>query len=415
MIAVVGSIFSLLLGISILLVGMGLLGTALGIRAGLENFSSVVTGVVMSSYFIGFAAGTFICPSIIRRVGHIRAFTAMAAVASSAALAHALLVHPAAWAVLRVVNGICVVGLYMVIESWLNVLAPGQRRGQVFAVYVAVTLLAMGAGQFLILVGDLESFVPFGLTAILLSLALVPIALTRVVQPEPVEAPAFGLRHLYRTSPLGVVGAFASGLSAGAFWGMGPVFAHGVGLSEYAVAWFMAATIFGGALLQYPVGHLSDNHDRRTVLAYVCLGAAVSAVLVYASVGRSHPALFASAFIYGGLAFTIYGLCVAHVNDQLDPAHVLEATRGLLLVYGMGAVLGPSVAGWLMTNYGQGSLPLFFGAVAVALALFALYRMARSEAVPTEEQANYVPVVRTSQAALEMDPRTELEPELTLG
>ena len=285
MLTIIGSIFSLLLGAGILLVGIGLLGTLLAVRAGVEHFSDPITGVVMSAYFLGFAAGTYVCPALIRRVGHIRAFAAMAAVASAAAIGHALLVHPVVWAVLRAITGACMVGLYMVVESWLNVLAPRQRRGQIFALYVAVTLVALALGQFLILVGDVDEFMPFGIAAALLSLALVPIALTRVTQPESVEAPELGLRHLYRLSPLGTLGALVAGLVSGAFWGMGPLYAYRVGLSDLSVAGFMATTIIGGALLQWPIGHLSDHHDRRTVLTVVCLLGAVLAV----PIGQAAP------------------------------------------------------------------------------------------------------------------------------
>jgi MFS family permease len=414
MLTVIGSIFSLLLGVAILLVGIGLLGTLLAVRAGVEHFSDTVTGVVMSAYFLGFAAGTYICPALIRRVGHIRAFAAMAAVASAAAIGHALLVHPITWAVLRVITGACMVGLYMVIESWLNVLAPSQRRGRIFAFYVAVTLVALALGQFLILVGDVDQFVPFGIAAALLSLALVPIALTRVAQPEPVEAPELGLRHLYQLSPLGTLGALAAGLVSGAFWGMGPLYAYRVGLSDFSVAGFMAATIFGGALLQWPVGHLSDHHDRRMVLTTVCFLGAALAVLIGVAAHVSPRLLFACAFLYGGLAFTVYGLSVAHVNDYLEPAQVLEATRGLLLLYGVGATLGPSTGGVVMARIGPDGLPAGFALALGLLGVFALYRMRQSAAVPTEAQGAFVPMVRTSQAALELDPRAEVEPELDL-
>jgi MFS family permease len=398
-------ISTLLLGMGILLGGNGLLGTLLGVRAGLEHFAAATTGAIMSAYFFAFIVGTFFCPAIIRRVGHIRAFAAMAAVGSIAAIAHVLLIHPLMWAALRVVTGVCMVGLFMVMESWLNVLSPNERRGRIFAAYTALNLAAMALGQFFLLIGDLRGFVPFALVSMLYSVALVPVALTSVREPSPVGVPHVHLRQLYTISPLGVVGTLAAGLAQSAFWGMGAVFAQGIGLSRAGISTFMSAAIIGGALLQWPIGRFSDRHDRRLVLMLVCFaGAAVALVALYVA-RLSQPALFASAFVYGGFAFSVYSLSVSHVNDHLAPAEVLHATSGLLLLYGIGASVGPALVGVLMNTLGAASLLGYFAVVLGLLALFALYRMRVAEPLPAELRGPFVPMVRTSQAALEMDPR----------
>jgi MFS family permease len=409
MLKVIVSLFSLLLGIASLLVGMGALGTLLGVRAGIEQFGPPVTGVVMAAYFLGFIVGNYLCPPLIHRVGHIRAYAAMAAIVTAVALSHALVVHPLAWFVLRVVNGACMMGLYMVVESWLNAITPNERRGQVFAVYMATTLLAMAAGQYLILVGEITSMMPFALAAIFLSLGLVPVALTRIGQPVPMEVPRLSLRTLFAAAPLGAVGALFAGLATGAFWGMGPLFAHRIGLPPTGVALFMSAAILGGALLQWPIGRLSDNSDRRRVLAVVCLGAVVAALATYGFILAIPDVLYISAFIYGGFAFTVYSLSVAHTNDHLGKDQALEATRSLLLLHGIGAVIGPALAGVLMEWLGAGSLLLYFAVVLALLGLYAVFRMrSRLPIIPAEP---FKPMTgETSRVVLEMDPRVD-EPQ----
>ena len=389
------------------MVGIGLLFTALGLRAGLMDYPVTVTGLVMSAYFVGFILGTYVCPAIIRRAGHIRAFAAMASVASTMPILHALVLTPWAWGALRLITGVCIVGLYMVVESWLNALAPNSKRGKIFAAYMATTLGALAFGQFLILVGDVLGFTPFALVSILLSLALVPVALTRVPEPPPVAAPRPALRRLFAVAPVGFVGALASGLLNGAFFGMGAVFAQRVGMSEAGVASFMSATIVGGAMLQWPVGQLSDRRDRRLVLAAVCASAALLAALAFVAEGYAAPLLAVVAFFYGGLAFTVYGLSVAHVNDLLEPARILEATGSLLLLHGIGAAIGPSAAGFLMQQLGPGSLLVYFALVLAALAGYALYRYKLVARPAPGEAHGYVPMAETSQALLQMDPRTE--------
>lgn len=401
------SLVSLLAGMNILLMGVGLLGTLVGLRAGLEGFSAITIGLIMSGYFAGYTVGIYLCPPMIRRVGHVRAFATFATIASAVAVAFVLVVNPLAWIAFRILIGACLVGLYMVVESWLNTLAPAQRRGSFFSLYTSSTLLAMGIGQYLLLLGEVASFELFALSTVIVSFALVPVLLTRVQQPEVVETPNLSLRALYLLSPLGVIGTLLAGIAAGAFWGMGPVFAHLNNFSDTEVAGFMSATIFGGALLQWPIGHLSDFFDRRSVIMLVATGAGALAAAGYLLLPMAMPFLLTGAVIYGALAFTLYALCVAYVNDYLQPSEILDATRGLLLVFGIGAALGPTLAGFAMGAVGGGGLLLFNACVLLGLGIYTVYRQQRRVAPPVEEQGEFVPMVSTSPVALEADPRTE--------
>lgn len=396
---------SLFAGTGVMLVGIGLFFTALGMRAGLAEFSTAATGLVMSAYFAGFVVGTYVCPALIRRVGHIRAFAAMASIASTTAIVHAMIVEPWVWGLLRLATGVCVVGLYIVIESWLNTVAPNQYRGRIFSAYVALTLVAMGLGQFLVLAGDVLGFVPLGLVSILLSLALVPVALTRTREPRAVQAPSLGLRHLYAVSGIATVGSFASGMLNGAFFGLGAVFAQRMGLSEPGIAAFVAATIFGGALLQWPLGIWSDRHDRRRVLLAACAGATVLALAARLVAGLSSALLVVVAFFYGGLVFSLYGLSAALVNDRLQPGQVLEATSGLLLLHGLGAAIGPTLAGAVMNVLAPGSLLVYFALVLGSLLAFGLWRGPELET--PAEKSPFVPMASSSHAVLALDPRAE--------
>lgn len=409
MIATVVSIYSLLLATAIMLLGSGLLGTLLGVRAGIEQFSAVVTGLIMSGYFVGFVLGSYRVPGIVRRVGHIRTFTAMAAVASASVIVHGLIVDPYVWWVLRVLTGICMVGLYLVIESWLSGQADSSRRGKVFAAYMGVNLFALGLGQFLFLLYGAQDVASFALVALFLSLALVPVALTRMPEPPPVEMPHLRLRHLIAISPLGTAGALCTGLGNGAFWGMGPLFGHDIGLSDSGVASFMAAVILGGAVLQWPIGHYSDRHDRRVILAVVTLISAVAAAYVFLAARGSVPGLAVGAVLFGGFSFSVYSLAVAHTNDHIGPGEVLEATRGLLLLNGIGAALGPLLAGLLIESLGPRSLFAYLMIPYGLLGAFALYRMRVTPSIPVQDQSEFVMMARTATVAAELDPRTEAE------
>ena len=413
MLSKIYSVYSLLLAIAILLFGAGLLSTALGVRAGIEGFSDTVTGIIMAAFFLGYVVGSYLCPRLISQVGYIRAFAVFAAIGNASIILHGLFVDPLAWWLLRMVTGVCMVGLYLVIESWLNSLLDRRNRGKIFAVYVSVTLLSLGAGQYLLLIYSADQFATLALCAIFFSFALVPIAVTRLTQPPHVAVPKLIVRRLLSISPLGVAGALATGLGNGSFWGLGAVYAHNLGFPQTDIALFMSAVIFGGALLQVPIGHQSDLHDRRKVLTVVCFFAVLAALSIYLFAPQSKPGMLVSAVFYGGFSFAVYSLTVAHTNDHIEPAEVLEATRGLLLLNGVGAAIGPIIAGVLMQAYGAQALILYFSVVFGSLGLFALYRMIFSAAVPMEQQVEFVPLSRTGPAAVEMDPRADVTHDLT--
>lgn len=407
MLSKIFSIYSLLLAIAILLLGSGLLGTTLGIRAGMEAFPETVTGFIMSAFFIGYVIGSYLCPRLIHQVGHIRAFSVLAAFGTASVLAHGLIVDAMVWWLLRVVTGICMVGLYLIIESWLNTLLDHTNRGKIFAVYVAVTLFSLGTGQFLILIYGAAELATFVLCAIFFALALVPIAVTRLTQPPQVVVPKLIIRRLISISPVGVAGSLATGLGNGAFWGLGALYAHDLGFSDAEIALFMGAVIFGGALLQVPIGHQSDQHDRRKVLMVVSFLTVLAALCMFVFVPFSRPGLLISAVFYGGFSFAVYSLMVAHTNDHIKPDEIIDAARGLLLLNGVGAAIGPILAGIIMQLLGAQYLVLYFAAVFALLGTYTLYRMKVSSAVPMEEQNEFVAVTRTGTAAVDMDPRSD--------
>lgn len=409
--AVVNALFALLLGTSLFVTGSGLLGTALALGANSLGYSSSLTALVMSAYFAGYVVGIYVCPKIVMRAGHVRAFSAFAATAASAVLLHALLVAAPVWMVLRFLTGACVVGLYMVIESWLNERSPNEARGRVFALYQVISLLALAGGQYLILLGRADMLgTPFIIAGALFSVGLVPVVLTRVPHPAPITAVKLDLGKLWRISPLGVAGTGIAALSNGALFGLGPVFARRVGLSTAEVAVFMSLVLLGGVALQWPIGHLSDRWDRRRVILAVAIGGALFAAGGTALVGRSVLGMLGAVFLYGGAAFSLYPLCVAHSNDHIEQADFVATASGLLLVYGIGAAIGPLVAGPLMQYLGAFAFLACLAAMHSALALFVLVRMGARPPPPIEVQEPFVMLGRTSQTALEMLAAAEEDP-----
>lgn len=395
------TISSLLLSIAILLLGSGLLGTLLTLRGTVENYSASTIGIIMAMYYAGFIIGTFLCPAIISRVGHIRTFAVMAAIASCAVIIQGLWINPLAWAFTRLLCGICLVGIYMVTESWLNAQAGNLMRGRVLATYMLVNLVALGLGQFLILADDIRQLGLFAIVAGLFSLGLVPVALTRVPEPVPVTPIKPGFVKLFRTSSLGFSGSLASGLMGGAFWAMGPLFAQSNGLSQTGIAVFMAATVLGGALLQYPIGIWSDRTDRRLILVYLGYLSAIIALLSLFIQAGTHYLLALCMFLFGGMMFSIYPVSIAHVNDHPEATDLIANSSNLLLVNGIGAAIGPLLGGVLIEYLGHNSLLILFLVIGISLGSYALYWKRYGVTITEEDKTAFVPVTRTTHVAME--------------
>lgn len=405
------AVTTLLLGIAVILAGNGLLGTLLGVRGELEGFSSSTLGLIMGGYFAGFVAGTFFVPRWVRLFGHIRVFAALASLASIATLLHGLLVVPWFWLILRALAGACIVGIYVVIESWLNERTDNAHRGQVFSAYMTTTLIGLGIGQLLLLAGPIDSLQLFALASVLLSAGLIPVALTRVKEPVLTESARLSIRALYAISPLGVVACAFAGVGSGAFWGLAPVFAAGIGLSAGGIAAFMSLTILGGIMMMWPVGLLSDHFERRKVLLAVCAMTTLTPLAAWVLMSGGLNWLFLGGWLYGAFAFSIYALATAHTNDHVSSEQMLEVSSSMQLLWGTGAIIGPVVAGILMQTLGPAALLPFISVAALIPALFALYRMQVSAPIAADDQGAFVPQFATSPVALEMHPEQPDEDE----
>ena len=385
----------------------GLFGTVLAVRLDLEGVRVETIGLVMACYSVGWVLGAVLGPRIIRQVGHIRAFAAFAALVAAMALVHPMLVDPVLWGCLRVLCGLCMAALFTITESWLNAVVPNPLRGQLMSAYMIVTFSAFGASQFLLTLTSPSGFELFSVVAILAALSLVPLALSPVRAPSELVDERFMLGRLIEISPLGVAGCTTAGLINGAFFAIGPVYARSFDPSTTWVATFLMANVLGGLLLQVPIGRLSDRFDRRQVIVFVSLGLAVLSVLVTVPPQDMKLLLLAILALQGGAAYTLYPLSLAHANDFIDPTELVPASGGLLLCYGCGAALGAVAGSYAMTLAGPPGLFYQFAILALALALFTVWRMTRRAAIPNEEQASFVAVPQTTVQAEALDPRAE--------
>jgi len=404
----VASLSALLLSIVLLVSGNAFLTTLLGIRLSIEEISPDVIGWVLVCYSIGFVLGTLYVQRIIGRVGHIRAFAAFAAMAAVVALMYPMAVSAIFWAVLRVLSGFCIAGVLVVIESWFSSRATNTNRGSLFAVYQVVFYLSAAGGQLLVNVGDPANFLPFSLAAILLAVALIPLALTLMEAPVIEQVHRMSVFKLARESFSGVAGALISGVMIGGFYALGPVYATLVGLDVAKTSTFMASAIVAAMLLAWPLGQVCDRFDRRRVMFWVSLAAASAAVGVAVLGAEKLVVLTVLVGLFTGLSATLYPIAVAITNDRLDSSGIVAASATLLLSYGIGSVIGPIAMAELINLLGPSGL--FYGNAGflLLLAVVTSYRITHTEDVPVADQEHFVAAMpETSPVLTEMDPRNE--------
>ena len=413
MVEALRSVFSLLLGAGLMSLGIGLVGMLLPIRMGVEQVPAQLAGYVMSAYYAGFVVGSLYAQRIIQRVGHIRAFAAFAATMTAAVMVHALIFNVPLWGLMRAVVGLCMAGLYAVIESWLNVRSSNEMRGRVLSMYTLTIYISSSLGQLSINLDDTAGLQLFCLGALITSLSLVPVVLTRVAGPELGNIKPMSLRGLYNASPLGAVATAGAGLMSGSLYALGAVYGTEIGLSVFENSVFMGAPIIGGFLLQWPMGRMSDKFDRRTVLLGILVSAALASVLLatFSLVAGSFILLAIANLFLGGFLATIYPTAVAHAFDYIDRSQMVAANSGLLLAWAVGATAGPLIASSVMGLTGQSGLFVYMATVALLLAFYTRWRMSQRVAKPSEEQSKYVSVPSTSGIAGALDPRADPLPE----
>lgn len=400
----------LLSAAAMLLAGAGLHATLLGVRAGVEHFPIVATGMVMSAYYAGYIVGSRACESLIHRVGYVRTFAALAAIASAIPLLQGLFVDPIAWILLRAASGFCFFGLFMVMESWINGRATNADRGTWLAIYMKTSLGAQAVSQLFLNLAPPTEMALFVLCAVLISNALVPIALTRGKPPKmPSGVGTINPKELFRIAPSGIVGCFCSGLLTSAFSGLAPLMGTEIGFSTAKVSLFMSAVILGGAVLQWPIGRLSDAIDRRLGIAIAGLLAAGISVILALTVGRASTFLFPLGFLFGGAIFPLYSLSVAHANDFMRDDDLIAASRGLLLAFGLGALIGPYAGSWAIEITGPAGLFGYTAVVAGCLGAFAAIRAISGAPASIADQEAFVLVPETTPVAEALDPRTQRE------
>lgn len=408
---------ALLLGTLFLFLGNGLHGLLLPVRGAAEGYSNEVLGLLGTTWAAGFVLGCFVAPKLVMRVGHVRAFSTFVSLISVNALLTGIVVDANWWVALRVITGFCTAGTSMIIESWLNERATNESRGMIFSFYISITLIGVVGGQMLVGVFDPATTILFMICGIVYGFAVLPTLMSTAATPQPLRSIKLDLPLLYRNSPVSFVGILMIGIANGAYGTLGAVFGARTGLDASTIALLLSVTIFLGAVMQFPAGKLSDRIDRRYVLA------ALSALAAFAALGLvfltpTDPLwIFIFVGIYGAAANALYPIAVAHANDFAKPDEFVKVSGGLLLLFGIGTIIGPTLGGPVMTAAGPYALFAVTAVSHLLISAYAIYRSRTRAAIPAADRENVpnLPIsaspMSSTPEGLSLDPRAAPLPD----
>jgi len=386
----------LLIAAGILLAGNGLQGTLIALRGAEEGFSASLIGFIGTAYFAGFLFGCVAVPRMLQSVGHIRTFAALAAIAASATVALVIWIDAGVWIIMRLILGFCFSGLFTSVDSWINSSVANKDRARVLSLYRLIDLGSVTGAQFLLPLYGTSGFVIFGIIVIFICLSVVPVSLADRSSPKPPETYQFDIKKIWALSPMASIGCVAIGMTNSSFRLVGPVYAQDIGLSIANVATFMSAGIIGGAVLQYPLGWWSDRYDRRWALIAATSGAAGAGLFLSYVAGNSQYLNYLGIFMFGAFAMPLYSLSAAHANDRAGKDDYVMVSSGLIFLFSLGAMIGPTVGSLLIEYYGARALFTFTSGVHATLVLVTLWRMRTTASVPAQRRSRFVGLLRTS-------------------
>ncbi|KOF18247.1 MFS transporter [Ensifer adhaerens] len=399
---------SLLLGTLFLFLGNGLQGLLLPVRGTAEGYPTTILGLIGTSWAAGFVLGCFFAPNVVKRIGHVRAFSVFTSMIAIVALMTGILIDPTWWLILRALTGFSTAGTSMIIESWLNERATNESRGVIFSLYIAITLFGVVGGQMMIPFGDTSTSTLFMICGILYCVAMLPTLLSKAASPQPLKQVQLDLRGLYRNSPVSFLGILLVGIANGAFGTLGAVFGRQAGLSDSTVAAMMSVAIFAGAVMQLPAGRLSDRIDRRYVLAALAGVGALAGLLIFLVEPSQVWIVLTLIAIYGAAANALYPIAVSHANDFATAEDFVKVSGGLLLLYGIGTIIGPTIGGPVMTATGPYGLFMITACAHILITAYAIIRSRMRAPVPVAERDAFSPInagTATTPESLQLSPR----------
>lgn len=400
------SIIPALISTALFMLGNGFLTTFISIQMVELGHSELVIGIVSSAYYIGLVIGALQIAKFIMQLGHLRVFSLFIGLFNCVCLIHAITDNIYLWFFLRLLAGISLAGFYVTIESWLLEFTTNKNRGVTLGLYMVALSASQAFGQLFLKENSSSGVIPFIVVAILLSLSIIPVAISnsKVTKAHDIELLNFGT--LRKVASSSIITCFTSGLILSCIYSFLPIVFEQFSNNSEKTAYLMFITLIGGMILQYPIGVLSDNFDRRKVMIAVSATLAAFSILliIFGYEYFSFNQLAIIYFIIGGMSFTFYPVAVSLVCDNLKSSHIVSVSQSLSMIEGIGSIIGPLIAPPFMLIFGIKGVNIYFTIIVLGLIIFLAKRIIQKERISHDQ---FVIAVHTSPVIAELDPRGE--------
>jgi MFS family permease len=240
-------------------------------------------------------------------------------------------------------------------------------------------------------------FLSYSLLAILICLSLMPLGLTKTVQPAMPETQKIDVLFAFRISPLAALGVLVVGATGSALRMIGPLFAYELNFTPTQIAIFLSLPLIAGMLIQLPIGYLAERATPRQLIG------ALSGITILISAGFTLiemdevfgiKTIFILVFIFGLTTMPLYSLSAIHANNQTDEQDMTTLSASLIFLFGIGAIISPVIASYIIEHFGPLSMFTYFAAMHLLLLSYTAYRaLTRPLDVPLRP---YIYIPRTS-------------------
>ena len=376
------------------------------------NYSTSLIGIISASYYAGMILGALKIEAMICNIRYIRSFVVLISTSIISISVTLIYDHLALWIIARFIGGASLSGLYIVLESWFLYISSEKNKSFYLSIYMLAVSLGGLVAPFLINNSNQDFRIQFIIAIVFLSFSIIFIAVKNSPTPEISVKSALNIVKLFSISKVGVLGCITSGLCIGSIQSFLPLILYNINWTALQISTTLSILYLGGAILQYPIGYLSDKFDRRYIISVLCfigMFALTFAAIFYLNYSF-FPYLF-SIFIIGGVIFTLYTTSVSFTCSKVKPQDMVRALQGLFFTYGVGCMIGPLITSFSLQIFGYRGIFLINILCLSILMIYVMMRIARKiNEVDNLYSYNLLPI--TTPVISEFPSEVENDPKL---
>ncbi|MES0028120.1 MFS transporter [Mesorhizobium sp. M0040] len=359
--------------VSVFAIAQGLSYPLLSFILQRQGVSPAMIGLSAAMTPIGFIVSSPLVPALARRFGAGRTALTCAALSALVLALIGWTQNVYLWFPLRFLIGAVTNPLYLLSEVWVIALAPPARRGRVMGIYSTIISAGFAAGPLCLLAVGTMGWPPFlvGIAAFLFCGACLASVLARLPRVDEsghrVSVLGFVPQAWLLLSAVIVAAGFEQAVLA-----LLPVYGTHYGIAEARMSALLSVMIAGNIAMQVPLGLLAERLTARLV-RFICVSMTVLGCVLLPVLIET-PLIWPCVFIWGAVSYGIYTMSIIELGERFTGSALVAGNAAFSLMWGVGGIAVPPLAGSAMDVVGAGGLPMTLGAICLALAVVTVIR-----------------------------------------